>query len=100
MALPRVRRRDGDLRTVHRRRGAPPLSSDQAPATTMTCSLTSRILLTRLRQPVKTARLMCDRTAAYGAILQKRLLVPGCRPSVLIPPTPANQQRNSKPITP
>ena len=47
----------------------------------MTCSLASRILFARQRQPVTTARLLCDHTAAHRAILKRGCSVPGVRPS-------------------
>ena len=40
------------------------------------------------------------RTAAYRAILQRRLFVPRMRPSAPLSSSPAHQQRNSKRITP
>ena len=55
----------------------------------MTCSLTSRILSARQRQPVTTTRLLRHRTTAYHAILQRRLFVPSMRPSAPLSSPPA-----------
>ena len=50
----------------------------------MTGSLTSRMLLARLRQPPLTAGLLGDHTATYRATLQRRLFVPRMQPSAPI----------------
>ena len=55
----------------------------------MTRSFSSRNLSAPTRQPVRTAHLLCDRTAAYGVILQWHLLAPDASLTVLIPYTPA-----------
>jgi hypothetical protein len=55
----------------------------------MICSLASRILSARQRQPVTTARLLRHRTAAYRATLQRCLFVPRMRPSAPFSSSPA-----------
>ena len=46
----------------------------------MICSLASRILLARQRQPLRTARSLWDRTAEHRSMLQLRLSVLSTHP--------------------
>jgi hypothetical protein len=50
------------IRTVHRRRGALPLSSDRPPEATMTCSFSSRNFLSREHNAVVPNRLTSSRS--------------------------------------
>ena len=93
-------RPDGDLRAIHRRRGAIPLSPDRQPGTTMTCSFSSRNSPARERQPVRTARLIAPSHRRASRHLPTRLSALQAEPLSAYLILSHDQKRNSKRITP